>query len=115
MYDLLDELGIEEDKLEWYHLAACNNTPINWFYDNYESNKTHAAQIDDMCISCPVAKMCLQEGVKGKEFGVWGGYYLNLGRIDKEQNAHKSPETLKKLRKIHGTNNDDRAQERDRF
>jgi hypothetical protein len=71
-------------------------------YDDYESNKVHAQQVDSICSTCPVAKFCLQEGIKGKEFGVWGGVYLNLGRIDKDQNSHKTEDTWKKLRKIHG-------------
>ena len=104
MSNLLNELGIEEDQVKWFHLAACNNMPINWFYDDYESNKTHAAQMDETCLACPVARFCLEEGIKGKEFGVWGGIYLNLGRVDKDQNAHKTPETWKALKKKHGKN-----------
>ena len=101
--DLLDELGLEEDEVEWYHLSACNGMPINWFYDNYESNKTHAAVMDNVCLSCPVAAQCLVEGKAGKEFGVWGGLYLDRGRVDKDQNKHKTPEIWKALRKKHGT------------
>ena len=102
MSNLLDELGIEEDRIQWFHLAACKNMSINWFYDDYESNKTHAKQVDNVCLSCPVAAMCLQEGIKGKEFGVWGGIYLNLGRVDKDHNEHKDPEIWKALKKKHG-------------
>jgi hypothetical protein len=104
MSNLLNKLGLEEDRIEWYHLAACKNMPINWFYDNYESNKVHAEQADQICMSCPVATFCLQEGIKNKEFGVWGGVYLNLGRVDKDHNSHKTPEVWKKLRKKHGKN-----------
>ena len=104
MSNLLEELGLESDKVQWFHLAACNKMPINWFYDNYESNKTHAKQVDEVCLACPVAKFCLEEGMKNKEFGVWGGIYLNLGRIDKDQNEHKTPEVWKALKKKHGRN-----------
>ena len=102
MSNLIEELGLEEDRVEWYHLAACKNMSINWFYDDYETSKAHAEQVDQICLSCPVSKFCLEEGIANKEYGVWGGVYLNLGRIDKDQNSHKTPEHWKKLRKIHG-------------
>lgn len=104
MYDLLDELGLEEEKMQWYHLAACKNMDINYFYDTYETDLETAKQIDQMCMHCPVAKFCYEEGVSNKERGVWGGVYLNLGRVDSDYNKHKTPEHWKKLRKIHGKN-----------
>lgn len=101
---LLDELGLEEDEVRWYHLSACRGTSINWFYDLYEQDKTHAKIVDEMCLSCPVAKQCLADGQAGKDFGVWGGVYLNLGRVDPDQNKHKTPEVWKALRKKHDAN-----------
>ena len=107
MSDLLDELGLEEDHVEWYHLAACKNMDINWFYDKYEDkkedpNRVHAKQVDDICLSCPVAAQCLLDGVESKGYGVWGGIYLNLGRVDRDMNEHKTPEIWKALKKKHG-------------
>mgnify|MGYP003351766541 CR=1 FL=1 len=49
-------------------------------------------------------KKCFAVGVSGKEWGVWGGIYLNLGRTDKLNNSHKDKETWAKLKKIHGKN-----------
>jgi hypothetical protein len=36
-----------------------------------------------------------------KEFGVWGGVYLNLGRVDKSANSHKTDEVWQALEDIH--------------
>lgn len=102
MPNLFDFLGIDEQDIKWYHLAACTNMPINWFYDDYESNKELAKQSDQVCLHCPVIKMCHAEGIKNKEKGVWGGIFMDLGRPDKENNSHKTPEHWKQLRKLHG-------------
>jgi hypothetical protein len=104
MSDLVKELGLEEDKVQWYHLAACKNTDINWFYDNYETDPELAKQIDQMCLHCPVVKQCYENGVQGKEKGVWGGVYMDLGRTDHDYNKHKTPEDWKALKKLHGKN-----------
>jgi hypothetical protein len=104
MSSILKALGIDEEDVKWYHLAACKNMRINWFYDDYENDKILAAATDEVCIACPVAKQCLKEGVSTKEFGVRGGVFLDLGRVDKQINSHKTKETWSRLRKIHGKN-----------
>jgi hypothetical protein len=104
MPSLFEKLGIDVEHLEWYHLSACNNMPINWFYDDYESDKEVAKQIDQVCLHCPVVKQCHAEGVANKEKGVWGGIYMDLGRVDKQYNVHKEPEIWKELKKLHGKN-----------
>lgn len=104
MSSLFEKIGIEDQDVKWYHLAVCKNMPINWFYDDYEADTILAKTIDQVCMSCPVIKQCHQEGVKNKERGVRGAVYLNLGRPDKQHNAHKDPETWKKLKKLHGKN-----------
>ena len=117
MSDILKALGIDAEDLKWYHLAACsgliksihenNHTDkktheLDPFFDNYESDVIVAEQADLMCLSCPVAKQCFKFGVEHKSIGVFGGVYLNLGKVDKKYNQHKSQETWKALRKIHG-------------
>ena len=116
MSNLLEQLGLDPKDVEWYHLAACNtimksmldsgmddiakNDP---FFDGYESDNVIAEQADSICLSCPVIAKCFKEGVKNKDQGVWGGVYLdNVGRPSKDLNAHKTSETWKELRKIHG-------------
>lgn len=103
MSNIIEELGLDPDNLKWYQLAACAGADINLFYDNYESDRYIAEQIDEMCLHCPVVKQCYNEGVSNKERGVWGGVYLDLGRVDKENNIHKTPDVWKRLKKIHGT------------
>jgi len=43
-----------------------------------------------LCLECPVAKTCFAVGVSSKEWGVWGGIYLESGSISKEFNSHKT-------------------------
>lgn len=104
MSSLLNELGLDPEDIKWYQLASCKGMNINWFYDEYESNKQHAKQIDQVCLGCPVIKQCYKEGVENKERGVWGGIFLNLGRVDKDNNAHKDTDQWKQLKKLHGKN-----------
>lgn len=101
MSDIIAELGLDEDDVKWYQFAACNNMETNWFYDNYETDIHIAKQTDNVCLHCPVAKRCLSEGMSNREFGVWGGVYLNLGRVDKTANSHKDDATWKRLEDIH--------------
>jgi len=108
MSNLFSFLGIDELDLKWYHLAACNGMTVDsnfdWFYDLYETDKESAKQVDEICIHCPVIKQCHSAGVSGKEKGVWGGVYMDLGRPDKQHNSHKDKETWKRLKKLHGKN-----------
>lgn len=104
MSQILSELGIDPEDVKWYHLAACKGMDLNWFYDTYEDNQYHAQATDEVCLNCPVIKQCYSEGVQNKERGVWGGVYLNLGRIDKQYNAHKTKEVWSRLKKLHGKN-----------
>lgn len=104
MSEILKQLGIDEEDVRWYHLATCKNMSINWFYDDYENDKVLAKTVDQVCLSCPVIKQCYAEGVKDKEKGVWGGVYLNLGRVDKLNNSHKDKEDWSRLKKLHGKN-----------
>ena len=103
MSNIISDLGLDEDNVKWYQFAACSNMDTNWFYDTYETDVHVAKQVDIICIHCPVAHDCLKEGINGREFGVWGGVYLNLGRVDKSANSHKTYETWSVLEDIHGT------------
>jgi len=103
MSNIIEKLGLDPDNVKWYQVAACSGADINMFYDDYESDKLLAAQVDEMCLHCPVSSQCYNEGIANKERGVWGGVYLDLGRVDKEYNSHKTPEIWKRLKEIHGT------------
>ncbi len=76
-------------KFEWKDSAACLDYDTNIFFEKYEEDETLRPAIDKLCISCPVSKTCFAVGVSGKEWGVWGGIYLESGLISKEFNNHK--------------------------
>jgi hypothetical protein len=99
MSNILNDLGIDQDDLEWFQLGICKGMDTNLFYEKYEADINIAKNIDEMCLSCPVIEMCYKNGVKQNEYGVWGGIYLNSGQIDKTRNMHKTQEVWKKLRK----------------
>jgi hypothetical protein len=60
------------------------------FFDDYEEKPEGRAFVDSICRTCPVAKRCFAVGVSGKEWGVWGGIYLEGGEISREFNNHRS-------------------------
>lgn len=98
MSNILNDLGVDEDDFDWYHLGLCLGMDTNLFYDKYEADTNIAKSIDEACLSCPVLKMCYQSGVDNDEHGVWGGVYMNAGSIDKSRNLHKTPEVWKRLK-----------------
>jgi hypothetical protein len=98
MSNILNDLGVDTEDFDWWHLAVCRGMDTNLFYDKYEMDVNIAKSIDDACMSCPVMKMCYQSGVDNSEYGVWGGVYMSSGEIDKSKNLHKTPEVWKKLR-----------------
>ena len=106
MSDLFDELGLDENELEWYDLAACRGLPeklTNIFFDDYETDSVISEQADQMCVSCPVAKQCLLEGLRTRSYGLWGGVFLDYtGKPAPKFNKHKTDETWKQLARIHG-------------
>ena len=102
MSDILNDLGIDSDDLDWWHLAVCRGMDTNLFYEKYEADSNIAKSIDEACLSCPVIKMCYESGIENDEHGIWGGVYLNSGSIDKARNIHKTQDVWKRLKKKHG-------------
>jgi hypothetical protein len=102
MSSILNDLGVDQDDFEWYHLSVCRGMDTNLFYDKYESDVNISKNIDQACMSCPVISMCYQSGTDNNEYGVWGGVYLNAGSPDKSRNVHKTPEVWKILSQKHG-------------
>lgn len=84
--------------MEWRDLALCDGADTNLFYDDYESDETVARVIDEQCLSCPVLAQCLEAGVTGGEWGVWGGIYLASGKPDRSRNTHKTEEVWEEIR-----------------
>lgn len=104
MSNILNELGADKEDFDWYHLAICRGMETNLFYDKYESDVNIAKSIDQMCLSCPVSKMCYESGTENSEHGIWGGIYLNSGEVDKMKNIHKTAEDWKMIRVKNGIN-----------
>jgi hypothetical protein len=74
----------------WKDDASCLGLETNIFFDKYEEDPDLRIAIDSICSSCTVSKQCFAVGVSGKEWGVWGGVYLESGEISREFNNHKT-------------------------
>jgi len=73
----------------WTNKSSCIDMDTNMFFDRYEEDVSIRDTIDLMCSQCPVQRECLAVGVTRQEWGVWGGVYLEKGKISKDFNAHK--------------------------
>ncbi len=80
-------------KLKWKDQGSCLDYDTNLFFDKYEEDEPLRNAIDKLCSGCPVSKTCFAVGVSSKEYGVWGGIYLESGSISKEFNSHKTEES----------------------
>jgi hypothetical protein len=67
----------------------CINMDTNLFFDKYEEDLQVSNAVDSLCSQCPMQRKCLAYGVSNQEWGVWGGVYLEQGKISKEFNKHK--------------------------
>jgi hypothetical protein len=77
-------------KHQWKDSGSCNGYDTNLFFDKYEENEALRPAIDKLCSECPVARDCFAVGVSQKEWGVWGGIFLESGKISREFNKHRS-------------------------
>ena len=84
------EVGLDNHK--WKDESACLGYDTNFFFDKYEEDERFRPAIEKVCGGCPVAKQCFAVGVSQKAWGVWGGIYLEDGKISKEFNSHRSKE-----------------------
>ena len=74
---------------KWSKYASCLDFDTDLFFDKYEESEQIASTVDVLCQKCPVQRDCLAAGVSNQEWGVWGGVYLENGKISKEFNKHK--------------------------
>jgi len=74
----------------WKDDALCLGSDTNVFFDKYEEQPETRNLVDSSCRTCPVVRICFANGISGKEWGVWGGVYLEEGEISKEFNSHKT-------------------------
>ena len=101
MSNILNSLNVDEDNIDWYKLALCLGMDTNLFFDKYETDINIAKSIDEACLSCPVIKICYDNGVANSDNGVWGGVYLNSGSVDRAKNAHKTKDVWKRIKEKH--------------
>ena len=91
----------------WKDEAACKHFDTNLFFEKYEENEGLRKGVEDTCFSCPVQRTCFAVGVSQKEWGVWGGVYLESGKVSREFSSHKTKrewgETWKKLTNDRGS------------
>jgi hypothetical protein len=78
------------NKYEWKDNASCLDYDTIVFFDKYEEDEPLRPAVDLICSNCPVRKECFSVGISGKEWGVWGGVYLENGEISKEFSSHKT-------------------------
>lgn len=78
------------DKHAWKEEASCKDYDVNLFFDKYEENEMLRPAIDELCSKCPVARQCFAVGVSQKEWGIWGGIYIENGKISREFNKHRT-------------------------
>ena len=76
----------------WKDDAACLGLDTNLFFDKYEEEPGIRPEIDKFCGACPLARHCFAVGVSQKEWGVWGGVYLENGKISRDINNHRTRE-----------------------
>lgn len=77
------------DNEAWKQKAACRDYDTNLFFDTYEENESIRPAIDAVCAACPVVRQCFAIGITNKEWGVWGGVFLEKGKISREFNKHR--------------------------
>jgi len=108
----LQQIGKYFSDVHWHELAVCLNIAqrieedgvvkiFDPMFDSYENDSPPYVlrnTVDEMCLSCPVQKICYDYGVKNMEPGVWGGVYLNNGKHDQTRNNHKTRETWRRIK-----------------
>lgn len=75
---------------EWKEDGLCRDYDTNLFFDKYEEDMDLRPAIDNLCSTCPVARICFAVGVSQKEWGVWGGIYIENGKPSREFNRHRT-------------------------
>jgi len=92
----------------WKDEAACKHFDTNLFFEKYEESPTLRPGVDSVCFGCPVQRNCFAIGVSQKEWGVWGGVYLENGKVSREFNNHRNKKEWGNVWKILTTDTDKR-------
>lgn len=78
------------DRNAWKDDASCIDYDVNLFFEKYEENEALRPAIDKLCAECPVVRQCFAVGISQKEWGVWGGVYIENGKISREYGRHRN-------------------------
>ena len=86
----------------WKDDAICKTFDTNLFFDDYENDESFELRrdVDELCASCPLVRHCFAVGISQKAYGVWGGVYLEKGKMSKEFNNHKTKQDWAKVWEI---------------
>lgn len=88
MIEFMERMGVDPMDFSWQELSLCAGLGAaqprlaEIFHDDKDDRLK--AQAKEICAVCPVKDICLEEGIRNKEYGVWGGVTLVAG---KEQNV----------------------------
>jgi hypothetical protein len=69
----------------WMDSALCNGMPLHYFFDGYLESEEVAINVKSICDACKVRVPCQNYGVRTKSTGVWGGRWLQNGKIIKDK------------------------------
>lgn len=78
------------NKHKWKEQAACKDFDTNLFFDKYEEDEALRPAVEEFCFNCPVVRQCFAVGISQKQWGVWGGVYLENGKVSREFGRHKN-------------------------
>ena len=79
---------------KWKDEGLCVGYETSLFFEKYEEGSMEDKKnMDRFCLNCTVLKTCFAVGVSGKEYGLWGGVYLEEGEPSKEFNSHKNQDS----------------------
>ncbi len=94
------------DRHSWKENALCRGYDTNLFFDKYEENENLRPAVEKLCSQCPVARICFANGVSQKGTGVWGGIYLDNGKISREFGRHRTKQNWAETWKYLTTDNE---------
>jgi hypothetical protein len=72
---------------DWMDYANCgggSEEDAEKFFDRYLESEETVREVHVMCTSCPVNTECFNFGTHMKATGVWGGRWLQNGRVVKK-------------------------------
>lgn len=79
MKDFVERLGLDPETFEWQALGLCVGVEPEVFHSLSDRSPRIRNQAVAICDACPMQQICLEEGIRNKEYGIWGGKRLERG------------------------------------